>query len=347
LKESKNSNKCFVISPIGKEGTENYDRFKEVLDYIIKPAIENSDHDLEVIRADEINKTGSLIKDILTNIYNSFIVIADLTGQNPNVFYELGVRHCLKPRTILIAQSIEDIPFDLKDYRTIIYESSAKGAILFKEELNNYLTEIFETPDNSDNPVLDRLGDIIKQRIIELENENKELRESKQENDELHDKIKFISNASKEKGHDIQEEYISTRINRIIKLMKLEDDYSLLMNNYAEYILPPHEGNFRAHMLYGELNKIYYISNEVSNSNFETELADIRVLAEDCSKSNKRKIIFVMATNDDLSKKKEIIQQKFSLIKQFVNQKSRHWFSLEIWDKSVLLEKEKALGIKV
>ena len=129
------NNVCFVISPIGKKGTEEYKKFKDALDFIIKPTVENSDYKLKVLRADDIKKPGSLIKDILENIYSSFIVIADLTGQNPNVFYELGVRHSLSPRTILIAQSIEDIPSDLRDYRTIIYEMSLKCPAKFKNEL--------------------------------------------------------------------------------------------------------------------------------------------------------------------------------------------------------------------
>jgi hypothetical protein len=101
---------CFVISPIGIEGTEKHRKFKEVLEYIIKSAVRSSGYEIDVLRADDINRTGSFIKDILESIYSSFIVIADLTEQNPNVFYELGVRHALSPRTILIAQSLDEIP---------------------------------------------------------------------------------------------------------------------------------------------------------------------------------------------------------------------------------------------
>jgi hypothetical protein len=77
---------CFVISPIGKEGTELHAKFKEVLEYIIKPSFDESGYKYSILRADDINRSGSFIKDILENIYSSQIVIADLTGQNPNVF---------------------------------------------------------------------------------------------------------------------------------------------------------------------------------------------------------------------------------------------------------------------
>ncbi|NPA39327.1 MAG: hypothetical protein GXO57_02645 [Thermodesulfobacteria bacterium] len=56
---------------------------------------------------------GLIIKDILDNLYKADLVIADLTDQNPNVFYELGVRHTLSNKTILIAQDISYIPSDL------------------------------------------------------------------------------------------------------------------------------------------------------------------------------------------------------------------------------------------
>jgi transcriptional regulator with XRE-family HTH domain len=168
---------CFIISPIGKEGTEIYRNFKEVLDYIIKPAVSNSGYKLKVLRADEIEKPGSFIKDILRSLLDSFVVIADLTNQNPNVFYELGVRHSLSPRTILIAQDMEFVPSDLREYRVIIYERSFEGAIKFSERLSKYLKQIFDDPDQSDSPVLDRLPNRIGSNINSLEKGLAELKE--------------------------------------------------------------------------------------------------------------------------------------------------------------------------
>jgi transcriptional regulator with XRE-family HTH domain len=168
---------CFVISPIGKEGTEAYKNFKEVLDHIIKPAIAASGYELQVLRADEIEKPGSFIKDILRGVLDSFVVIADLTDQNPNVFYELGVRHSRSPRTILIAQDIEFVPSDLREYRVIVYERSFEGAIKFSDRLAKYLKQIFDDPDQSDNPVLDRLPDRIGSNINSQEKGLAELKE--------------------------------------------------------------------------------------------------------------------------------------------------------------------------
>lgn len=152
---------CFVVSPIGQEGTETYQKFRDAYDYVIKSAVKDAGYQLQILRADEINRTGSFIKDILESLFSAFLVIADLTDQNPNVFYELGVRHALCPRTILIAQSVDDIPSDLREYRTIVYDTSAKGAAVFSERLKHFLQEIHSEPDRPDNPVLDRIGGII------------------------------------------------------------------------------------------------------------------------------------------------------------------------------------------
>lgn len=70
---------CFVIAPIGKQGEVVYEKFKNVLDYVIKPAVKNSGFKLKVVRADDVDRAGSFIKDILELLLNSFVVIADLT----------------------------------------------------------------------------------------------------------------------------------------------------------------------------------------------------------------------------------------------------------------------------
>lgn len=341
METSENNNICFVISPIGKEDSEDHEKFKEILDYIIKPAIMDSGHDLEVLRADEINKTGSLIRDILENIYSSFVVIADLTGQNPNVFYELGVRHALKSRTILIAQSSDDIPFDLKDYRTITYDTSAKGAIIFKNKLKKFLNEIFENPNRPDNPVLDRLDKIVDHRIMELENENKVLRASKQKNNELRDKIEAISNPPK---LNEQYEYVGTRLDRILSIEKYTE------SSFPYYI--PYM-NFEIYEIIEGPAAFWFISigivgDPITKNGFTLFLSDVRVLMDEISRTKSDKeVIFVLVTNDDLSKEEKLIQEKFNKMKAFIDKKSRDMFSLEIWDKSVLLNKEKKLGIKI
>lgn len=148
---------CFVISPIGEEGSEVYKKFKDVLENLIKPAVEKTGLKIRVIRADDINKSGAWLEDIIDNSINAYLVIADLSEQSINVGLELGIRFSFSPRTILIAESLDCIPSDLRGYRTIAYGTPANRAA-FQDKLNQYLTEIKNNPDRIDNPVLSYLS---------------------------------------------------------------------------------------------------------------------------------------------------------------------------------------------
>jgi hypothetical protein len=132
---------CFIVMPLGTKGSETAARFSEIYSYLIKPAVEETG--FSCVRADEILKPGSIIQDIVAHLTNSIAVIADLTGQNPNVFYEVGVRDAVKGRMILLAQDIADVPFDLRGYRVVVYEvKGPKGYHEAKEKIRTYLKEL-------------------------------------------------------------------------------------------------------------------------------------------------------------------------------------------------------------
>ncbi|MDD5702125.1 MAG: hypothetical protein PHU23_08765 [Dehalococcoidales bacterium] len=96
---------------------------------------------------------------ILQDLKDSYVVLADLTDRNANVFYELGVRHSLKDRTILLAQKQEDIPFDLIAYAYHVYDwKTEEGKQALAKRLAELLTEIDSKPERPDNPVSDFLG---------------------------------------------------------------------------------------------------------------------------------------------------------------------------------------------
>ena len=104
---------AFVIMPFDPELEPVYSEF-------IKPALERAG--LEVARADDIQHQANILAIVIERIYSSDLIIADLTGSNPNVFYELGVAHALEKHVILITQSVEEVPFDLKIYRLLKYD---------------------------------------------------------------------------------------------------------------------------------------------------------------------------------------------------------------------------------
>ena len=108
---------CFVIAPIGDHESLIRQRSDQILKHIIEPVAEKCGY--EAIRADKISVPGIITTQIIEHIINDDLVIADLTGQNPNVFYELAVRHCAKKPILQIIQLGESIPFDVNPTRTI------------------------------------------------------------------------------------------------------------------------------------------------------------------------------------------------------------------------------------
>jgi hypothetical protein len=332
---------CFVISPIGKPGTERHTKFKEVLDYIIKAAVKASGYNLQVLRADDIDRAGSFIKDILESLYGSYVVIADLTEQNPNVFYELGVRHALSPRTILIAQSIDDIPSDLREYRTIVYDTSAKGAANFSTRLKKYLGEMQKEPERADNPVLDRIGSIFENRVATLESEKQQLK-----ND-----LSTVLQKGAPKEKRTTGASVNTRIDRVTKLVVA--NRQILDGNFnrgdKEYTLPSKQGNFDLYFVQegSNIKEFWYLSAHSGSFDHKDDLADLRVLMQKCVNQGGTGCKFIIATNDDLSGLRKESMAMFHKMKLKLPAEHRSLFDLEIWDDQGLLEVEKKLGLKV
>jgi hypothetical protein len=104
-------------------------------------------------RADKEVRPGEIITHVIENLVTSEIVIADLTGRNPNVFYELGVRHAVRNNAILIAEDLEDIPFDLRGLRTISYKYDPEGMMNFQNLLKETVEKKISETEKIDNPV--------------------------------------------------------------------------------------------------------------------------------------------------------------------------------------------------
>jgi len=129
---------CFVVMPIGETGTERYKRFLSVYNYVIKDTMESLDYVCE--RADEIPESGVITDQIKSSLRNAELVVADLTDRNPNVLYEVGIRHALNLPIISIAQDIRGLPFDVSHYRTIRYDPKDLGSVAeCKTRLREYI----------------------------------------------------------------------------------------------------------------------------------------------------------------------------------------------------------------
>jgi hypothetical protein len=148
---------CFVIMPFSATTACTEGEWSDFFETVLKPSIENAGLDYECHRSSA--NRGNIVKAIIQSLNDAHVVIADLTDSNPNVFYELGVRHALTNRTILLAQDRDFIPFDLRTYASHVYDwKSEAGREELGERLRALLLEVDESPERADNPVSDFLG---------------------------------------------------------------------------------------------------------------------------------------------------------------------------------------------
>lgn len=153
-------NVCFYIAPIGEPQTEERKHSDLFLKSIVTPAFENFEY--KVIRADNIGKSGMITNQIIDYIMNAAFVVYDLSYHNPNVFYELALRHATKKPTIHIIRKRDKIPFDINDFRTIVIDDSSIYTLIpalesYKNQIVQQIRQMLDDPDAIDNPILSYL----------------------------------------------------------------------------------------------------------------------------------------------------------------------------------------------
>jgi nucleoside 2-deoxyribosyltransferase len=139
--------RAFILMPFTGE-------LEDIYRLAIRPALEDLGY--EVARADTVFSTGLIIRDILQHIADADLIVADLTGRNPNVFYEVAVAHTLGKPVVMLAQDYQDVPFDLKSYRMIVYESRIGVVEKLRRDLRRAVGTI-KSGDSHSNPIRDFL----------------------------------------------------------------------------------------------------------------------------------------------------------------------------------------------
>ncbi len=124
---------AFVLMPFTTDWSDR------IWKKMIRPTIEGLG--LKALRADDLYGQD-IMEDVWENIVKSHVIIADITGRNPNVFYELGIAHTLGKRFILLTQDINDIPFDLNRYRCIVYQDNYDGYELLTKRLKAAIQDL-------------------------------------------------------------------------------------------------------------------------------------------------------------------------------------------------------------
>jgi len=119
---------CFIVMPFGESS------LGIVYEDFVKPILADQCK-LRPERGDDVFGSNVIMEDITKSIRRARLIIADLTGRNPNVFYEVGIAHALNKQVLLMTQSIDDVPFDLRHRRALVYEYSPRGCKKLEKDL--------------------------------------------------------------------------------------------------------------------------------------------------------------------------------------------------------------------
>ena len=157
-KKNKES-RCFIISPLGSEKSETRRKADGLINSVIKPVLKEME--FETIAPHEIDLPGSITRQVIEHLLNDDLVIANLTELNPNVMYELAVRHAKRLPVIVLAEQDTVLPFDIATERTIFYENDMAGVEVLKPKLKKAISEAIKEKD-PDNPIYR----VIKSQVI-------------------------------------------------------------------------------------------------------------------------------------------------------------------------------------
>lgn len=147
---------CFYIAPIGEEGSDARKHSDLFLGSIVEPALEP--FQLTVIRADAIDKPGVITRQVLDYIMKSRLVVADLSYHNPNVFYELALRHAVKLPIVQLIRAADRLPFDVNQMRTIQIDTTDIFSLVpriesYRSEISNQVRRALEADHIVDTPI--------------------------------------------------------------------------------------------------------------------------------------------------------------------------------------------------
>lgn len=169
---------CFIVTAIGESGTETRDRADEVFSYLIAPVCEELGY--KPVRVDQVDAVDNINETIINYLKTAPMVVADMTGHNPNAFYELGFRQALELPLVPIIQTGNKLPFDVISQRTVFYNLSVGKIGQSKRELKAKMKsfENFEMPESrlDKSLTLEDLNDNLNKKLDKILNllENKQ-----------------------------------------------------------------------------------------------------------------------------------------------------------------------------
>jgi hypothetical protein len=147
---------CFYITPIGSDDSEERKHSDLFISSLVQPALEELG--LKVIRADGIGEPGMITSQILEYLKRSRLAVADLSYLNPNVFYEVALRHALRLPVVQIIRKADRLPFDVNQARTLVFDTSDIYSLVpklqtYRAEIATQARKALEDPESVGNPV--------------------------------------------------------------------------------------------------------------------------------------------------------------------------------------------------
>lgn len=142
---------CFVIMPLDTKDSAIRRASVGLLKNVIEPVVDAAGY--RVVPPHEMEDLGSITRQVITKIINAKLVIANLTGLNPNVMYELAIRHAKAKPVICMAEEGTRLPFDVIEERTVFYANDLLGGVEVREELRRKV-ESASKEERSDNPIV-------------------------------------------------------------------------------------------------------------------------------------------------------------------------------------------------
>lgn len=130
--------KCFFVTPIGDEGSTERRDSDFVMKNFLTPVAEQLG--FEVLRSDLLNSTDKIDDTVVQQLEESELVVIDLTGFNPNVMFEFGIRYGLEKPFVVIAQDLSKLPLDVRNIRVLEYTVTAPNIDSIKEKLAAMIT---------------------------------------------------------------------------------------------------------------------------------------------------------------------------------------------------------------
>jgi len=153
---------CFIISPLGADDSETRRKADGLINSVLKPVLTTAG--FKAIAPHEIDTPGSITHQVIQHLLEDELVIANLTELNPNVMYELAVRHAKRLPVICVVERGTKLPFDIATERTIFYDNDMAGVEILKPRISKAIKEAIEEKE-SDNPIYRVVSDTIMREV--------------------------------------------------------------------------------------------------------------------------------------------------------------------------------------